>query len=225
MRVALYARVSTDVQDAEGQILQLREWAKRLNHEIYHEYVDQAVSGIKTSRPAFDEMLNDMRKFKFEGIAVVKLDRLGRSMKHIFSLFDEFNAKGVSVTCTTQPIDTNQSNPYAKITLAVLAAFAEIERDMISERTKAGMAAKRAKEGKWKQRGPDKKPRKLRGGFRKAIVYPKNESLETGAKGARLLKLICYCKGNDRIPDVENRKCLNCGKQILVEEQSKSAPL
>lgn len=173
MKVALYARVSTDVQDAQGQILQLREWAKRMNHVIYREYVDQAVSGTKQSRPAFDEMLNDMRTFKFEGIAVVKLDRLGRSMRHIFSLFDEFNAKGVSVTCTTQPIDTSNSNPYGKIILAVMAAFAEIERDMISERTKAGLAARKAK-GAWQLRGKDKGPRKLRGGFRKPKIYPKS---------------------------------------------------
>lgn len=57
MKVALYARVSTDEQDAQGQIMQLREWAKRMDHVIYKEYVDQAISGAKTSRPAFDEML------------------------------------------------------------------------------------------------------------------------------------------------------------------------
>lgn len=174
MKVALYARVSTEDQDAHGQILQLREWARRMNHVIFREYVDQAVSGTKFSRPAFDEMMNDLRTFKFEAIAVVKLDRLGRSLRHLLSLFDEFNAKGVAIICTTQPIDTSATNPLGKIIIALLGAFAEFERDLISERTKAGLAARRAR-GAWQLRGKDKKPRKLRGGFRKPIIYPKNK--------------------------------------------------
>lgn len=174
MKVALYARVSTEDQDAHGQIIQLREWSKRMNHTIIREYVDQAVSGTKFSRPAFDEMMNDMRRFKFEAIAVVKLDRLGRSLRHLLSLFDEFNAKGVAIICTTQPIDTSATNPLGKIIIALLGAFAEFERDLISERTKAGLIARKAK-GTWKMRGKDKKPRQLRGGFRKPIIYPTNE--------------------------------------------------
>ena len=174
MKVALYARVSTEDQNNEGQLIQLREWARRAGYEIYKEYADHAISGTKTSRPAFDEMLYDMRRYKFGIIAVVKLDRLGRSLKHILSLFDEFNAKGVAVVCTTQPIDTSANNPMSKVILALLGAFAELERDLISERTKAGLAARRAR-GLWKLRGRDKKPRKLRGGYRPRLKYPKNE--------------------------------------------------
>jgi DNA invertase Pin-like site-specific DNA recombinase len=185
MKVALYARVSTEEQDAHGQILQLREWARRLDHTIYREYVDQAVSGTKTSRPAFDEMLKDMRSFKFEAIAVIKLDRLGRSLRHLLSLMDEFNAKGVAVICTSQPIDTSASNPLGKIIIALLGAFAEFERDLISERTKSGLAARRSK-GAWKLRGKDKKPRRLRGGIRKPIIYPKNISLTDGRQSDSL---------------------------------------
>jgi DNA invertase Pin-like site-specific DNA recombinase len=174
MKVALYARVSTEDQSNEGQLIQLREWARRLGHEVYKEYSDHAISGTKTSRPAFDEMLYDMRRYKFSTVAVVKLDRLGRSLKHILSLFDEFNAKGVAVVCTTQPIDTSANNPMSKVILALLGAFAELERDLISERTKSGLAARRA-QGAWKLRGKDKKPRKLRGGYRPRLNYPKNE--------------------------------------------------
>lgn len=174
MKVALYARVSTEDQSTEGQLIQLREWARRLNYEIYKEYIDHAISGTKTSRPAFDEMLNDMRRYKFAIIAVVKLDRLGRSLRHILSLFDEFNSKGVAVVCTTQPIDTSANSPLGKVTLAFLGAFAELERDLISERTKAGLAARRA-QGLWKMRGKDKKPRRLTGGYRSRLKYSKNE--------------------------------------------------
>ena len=176
MKVALYDRVSTEDQSNEGQFIQLREWARRLGHEVYREYADHAVSGTKTSRPAFDEMLKDMRRYKFNCIAVVKLDRLGRSLKHILSLFDEFNAKGVAVVCTTQPIDTSANNPMSKVILALLGAFAELERDLISERTKAGLAARRAK-GQWKFRGMNKMARRLTGCIRKPMVYPKNDAL------------------------------------------------
>lgn len=174
MKVALYARVSTNEQDCENQLIQLREWAKRGGHEIYAEYSDQGISGTKESRPAFDQLLLAMRQYKFNAIAVVKIDRLGRSMKHIFSLFDEFKNKGVAVIATTQPIDTSDTNPYGKIVLAIMGAFAEIERDMISERTKAA----RARKPTWGKRGPDRKPRKKRGGFRKPYFYPN----EKGAK-------------------------------------------
>lgn len=179
MKVALYARVSTEDQSTEGQLIQLREWARRLNYEIYKEYVDHAISGTKTSRPAFDEMLDDMRKYRFSIIATVKLDRLGRSLRHILSLIDEFNAKGVGLVCTTQPIDTSAASPISKITLAFLGAFAELERDLISERTKAGLAARRAK-GAWKLRGKDKKPRRLRGGYRSRLKYPIHKAQTDG---------------------------------------------
>jgi DNA invertase Pin-like site-specific DNA recombinase len=183
LKAALYVRVSTEDQSTEGQLIQLREWARRGGHEVYKEYSDHAISGTKVSRPAFDEMLADMRRYKFNAISVVKLDRLGRSLKHILSLFDEFNAKGVAVICTTQPIDTSANNPLGKVVLALLGAFAELERDLISERTKAGLAAKRKKleeQGKsWKFRGKDKRPR-LRGGFRPRLKYPKNK-LQTDA--------------------------------------------
>jgi DNA invertase Pin-like site-specific DNA recombinase len=221
MKVALYARVSTADQDTEIQLVQLREWASRGNHEVFKEYVDEAISGTKTSRPSFDEMLKDMRQFRFQAVAVVKLDRIGRSLQHILSLFDEFNAKGVAFIATTQGIDTFQSNPMSKLFISLLGAFAEFERNLISERTKAARAGK----PNWGVRGVDKRPRKKRGGFRKPILYPTNTPLlENSGNEGRLFKLICHCRGLDRVPDVDNRKCLNCGKQILLEE-SKSAPL
>lgn len=215
MKIALYARVSTADQDTEIQLVQLREWASRLGHEVFKEYIDEAQSGTKTSRPAFDEMLYDMRQFKFSAVVVVKLDRIGRSLQHILSLFDEFNNKGVAFIAITQGIDTSASNPMSKLFIQLLGAFAEFERNLISERTKAARVGKLD----WGVRGKDKRPRKKRGVFRKPIVYPKSIPLINNSENeGRLFKLICHCKGKDQVPDVENRKCLNCGKQILLEE-------
>lgn len=166
MKLALYARVSTEDQSVENQLPILREFALRGNHEIYKEYIDQSQSGLKESRPAFDEMLKDMRQYKFNAIVVTKLDRIGRSLKHILSLFDEFNAKGVGFIATSQNIDT--TNAAGKLQMQILGAFAEFERNMISDRTKAARASKPT----WGKRGPDRKPRKKRGTFRTPLSYP-----------------------------------------------------
>ena len=166
MKVALYARVSTNEQTVEHQLTQLREFANRCGHEVYAEYIDEAQSGTKESRPAFDRMLIDMRHYKFSAIVVTKLDRIGRSLKHILSLFDEFNAKGVGFIATSQNIDT--TNAAGKLQMQILGAFAEFERNMISDRTKAARASKPT----WGKRGPDKKPRKKRGTFRTPLSYP-----------------------------------------------------
>ena len=164
MKVAIYARVSTEEQDADKQEQSLREYCIRNDHEIYAVYKDTC-SGMKTSRPAFDQLLNDLRAYKFNCVLVTKLDRIGRSLQHVLSIFDEFARKGVHFIASTQNIDT--SSPIGKFQLQMLGAFAEFERNIIAERTKEGM--KGAKNiGK---RGKDKKPRVKRGGLRKPLVF------------------------------------------------------
>jgi len=179
MRVALYARVSTNEQTVEHQLVQLREFAKRGNHEVFKEYIDEAQSGTKQSRPAFDEMLYDMRHYRFHVIVVTKLDRIGRSLKHILSLFDEFNKKGCGFIATTQNIDTLSA--AGRLQMQILGAFAEFERNLISDRTKAA----RANKPTWGKRGPDKKARKRRGNFRTPLFYPKAEEIELSKEGSK----------------------------------------
>lgn len=165
MKVAIYARVSTDEQDATTQETICREYCQRIGAEVFKVYMDTGYSGVKTSRPAFDEMLKDMRLMKFNAIMVTKLDRIGRSLQHVLSLFDEFNRKGVSFIATTQNIDT--STAAGKLQMQIIGAFAEFERNIISERTKEAIRDN-PKVGK---RGKDKTPRQKRGGLRKAGVY------------------------------------------------------
>ncbi len=160
MKVGIYARVSTEEQDANKQVDICKEWCKNNNHEVYNIYVD-VISGTISSRPQFNKLLEDMRRYKFRGIVVTKLDRIGRSLQHLLSLFDEFTKKHVEFIAITQNIDT--STATGKLQLQIMGAFAEFERNIISERTKEGMLnAKNV--GK---RGKDKKPRAKRGGLRK----------------------------------------------------------
>jgi DNA invertase Pin-like site-specific DNA recombinase len=123
------------------------------------------ISGGTTSRPAFNDLLVDMRKYRFNCIMVTKLDRMGRSLRHLLSLFDEFKKKSVHFIATTQNIDT--STAAGNLLFQILGAFAEFERNIISERTKEGLK-KAVNVGK---RGKDKKQRLKRGRLRKPLNY------------------------------------------------------
>ena len=164
MRVAIYCRVSTEDQHADKQEDICKEFCKRQGHEVSEIYKD-VISGTKESRPQFNKLLVDMRNMKFDAIMVTKLDRLGRSLKHLLSLFDEFSGKGIHFIAATQNIDTSSAS--GRLQLQIMGAFAEYERNIISERTKEGLR-KATGVGK---RGKDKKPRKRRGGLKKRISY------------------------------------------------------
>lgn len=160
MKVAIYCRVSTEEQDADKQEFICNEYCERHEHEVYKVYKD-VISGTSTSRTGFNKMLDDMRLYRFNTIMVTKLDRIGRSLSHLLSLFDEFNRKGVKFIAVTQNIDTTTA--AGKMQLQIMGAFAEFERNIISERTKEGL---RRAIGVGK-RGKDKQPRKRRGTLRK----------------------------------------------------------
>ncbi len=164
MKVAIYCRVSTEDQDADKQEDICRESCKRQGHDVYKVYKD-VISGTTTSRPNFNKLLDDMRHLKFDMIMVTKLDRLGRSLQHLLSMFDEFNSKGIHFVAATQNIDTSTSG--GRLQMQIMGAFAEYERNIISERTKEGLR-KAIGVGK---RGKDTKPRKRRGGLKKPIKY------------------------------------------------------
>lgn len=162
MKVAIYCRVSTDEQDVDKQEHQCNSYAKDRGFEVYKVYKD-IISGTTSSRPEFNKMLEDMRKREFNCIIVTRLDRMGRSLQHLLSLFNEFNNRGIQFIATTQNIDTTSAT--GKLQLQILGAFAEFERNLISERTREGL--KRAT-GVGK-RGKDKTPRKRRGGAKNSI--------------------------------------------------------
>lgn len=160
MKVAIYARVSTEEQTLSTQINICREWVEKNDHEIFKVYAD-VISGTKSSRPFFNKLLDDLRHYNFRMVVVTKLDRLGRSLQHIISVLDEFKVKSVEFVAVTQNINT--SSATGRLQWQIMGAFAEFEREIISERTKEGLRyAKNV--GK---RGRDKKPRKKRGVLRK----------------------------------------------------------
>jgi DNA invertase Pin-like site-specific DNA recombinase len=94
-RIALYARVSTNHgQDPELQVRELREYVASRGWTIIEEYIDLGVSGAKSSRPALNRLMTDAHRRRFDGILVWKLDRFGRSLRHLVNAIAELEAPG-----------------------------------------------------------------------------------------------------------------------------------
>jgi DNA invertase Pin-like site-specific DNA recombinase len=143
-RVALYARVSTNHgQDPELQLRELREYASRRSWVIIEEYVDRGVSGSKQSRPALNRLMTDAHRRKFDAVLVWKLDRFGRSLRHLVNALAELEARGVGFVSLRDNLDLG--TPSGRLMFQVIGAMAEFERSLIQERVKAGLRNAKAK--------------------------------------------------------------------------------
>ena len=143
-RVALYARVSTlNGQDPEMQLSELREYAARREWTITSEYVDQGVSGSKESRPQLNQLMADAHQRKFDAVLVWKIDRFGRSLKHLVNALADLCAYGVAFVSFRDNLDL--STPSGRLMFQIIGAMAEFERSLIQERVRAGLRNARAK--------------------------------------------------------------------------------
>lgn len=138
MKVALYARVSKsdESQDPENQLIRLRTYCKERGWEVAKEYKDEA-SGANQHRPQLDKMLREAKGNQFGLVLCVKIDRMARSVSNLYKTIDELESYGVKFECVDQAISTNTAT--GKLMLAVLAGVAEFERELIRDRTKAGL--------------------------------------------------------------------------------------
>ncbi|WP_444663983.1 recombinase family protein [Cellulomonas sp. CW35] len=134
-----YARVSTREQDPRRQVDELtRAGCERV-------WVDHGVSGAAASRPELDALLGYVRDG--DTIVVTELSRLGRTVRQLVTLVDDLGQKGVGVRSLTQAIDTTpgQGGGLGVLLLSIFAALAELEREVLIERTKSGLEAARAR--------------------------------------------------------------------------------
>lgn len=169
---AIYSRVSTTEQHPEKQVDLLKTFSYQQNIRVYKIYTD-ITTGRKDTRPQLNNMLVDMRKGLFNCIVAYKLDRVGRSLKHLITICEELNNKNVDLIISSQNIDTKTAS--GKLLFHVIGAVAEFEAELISERTKMGL--KTAKNvGK---RGKDKKPRRKSGYY---LRHQKKGGLQNAGK-------------------------------------------
>lgn len=129
-----YARVSTREQNLDMQVIALEEAGCE---KIYEE----TVSGAKSERPILENVINQLRPK--DVLIVWKLDRLGRSLKNLVELVQRLMEKEIGLCSLNDPIDT--TNPQGRLIFNIFASLAEFERDIIRERTQAGLSAARAR--------------------------------------------------------------------------------
>ena len=145
MIVAVYARVSTSDQSCEMQLHDLRQFVQKSGWQVFAEYVDTGFSGAVASRPELDRLLGDARMHRFDAVLVWKLDRWGRSVAHCVRTIQELVSLGIRFLSPTESIDTGSDSPMSRFLLHLFAAFAEMEREIIRERVRAGVRVAKAK--------------------------------------------------------------------------------
>ena len=136
MNAAIYLRVSTVDQHPETQRYDLLQLVQQRGFTIVEEYVD-TVSGVRSRRAGLDRLMNDARRGRFQVLVVWSFDRLGRSVRHFLEVLDELNHLNIEFISFRENIDT--SGPLGRAMVVILGAIAELERNLIIERVRAGM--------------------------------------------------------------------------------------
>jgi DNA invertase Pin-like site-specific DNA recombinase len=135
-RAALYLRVSTLDQHPETQLYDLRQMAAQRGFKIVEEYTD-TISGAKARRPGLDALMRDARRGRFDVLLVWASDRIARSVKHFLEVLDELNRLHIEFISFREQIDTG--GPLGRAVVVIIGAIAELERNLIIERVRAGM--------------------------------------------------------------------------------------
>jgi DNA invertase Pin-like site-specific DNA recombinase len=145
LRVALYGRVSTvdKGQDVNLQIDELRSHAGQRDWDITGIYCDIGVSGSKEIRPQFQRLMADAKQRRFDAVLVWKLDRFGRSLKHLVNALSDLDDFGVRFVSLHDGFDLTTAQ--GRLLFQIVGAMCEFERNLIRERVRAGMARAKAK--------------------------------------------------------------------------------
>lgn len=160
MKIAIYARVSTDDkgQDVENQLAVLRDWAKRIGADEVLEYKDEGISGANSNRPAFIKMRADARQNLFKGILIWSIDRFSREgISQTLSYIQELDRYGVYLRSHQESWLDTADSMIKPLLLSMWAWMASFERQRISQRIKAGIQ-RRKNLGVYKGGRPRKTP-------------------------------------------------------------------
>ena len=135
-RAVLYMRVSTVDQHPETQLHDLRQMAAQRGYQIVAEVTDK-ISGVKARRPGLDSLMRDARRGRFDVVLVWASDRIARSTRHFLEVLDELNRLNIEFVSFRESIDTG--GPLGRAIVIIIGAIAELERNLIIERVRAGM--------------------------------------------------------------------------------------
>jgi DNA invertase Pin-like site-specific DNA recombinase len=130
-------RVSTLDQHPQNQLNDLRQLAEQRGWQVVREYTDHGISGARARRPGLDQLLADARRGQFDLVAVWASDRLARSTRHFLEVLDELNHLNIEFVSLREQLDT--AGPLGRAVVIIISAIAELERNLVIERVRAGM--------------------------------------------------------------------------------------
>jgi DNA invertase Pin-like site-specific DNA recombinase len=144
-RIACYCRVSTLDQSSgmESQVRVLKQYCEQNGIKEVEFFTDEGVSGTKHSRPALDRMMSAVENDEISSVVVYSFSRFARSTTHLLNALQIFKKKNVHFVSLTEKIDTNSAVGIA--IFSILASISQLERDLIADRVKIGLANARAK--------------------------------------------------------------------------------
>ena len=150
MKVAIYARISTDNlgQDVDRQLHEVRAYCERMEYEVVDEYVDEGFARTTRNRPALDKLIKDARQRKFKLVVSDELSRFAGTPALLLNLLEELKLWNVNLVSVKEGIDT--STPMGEMVATMLSAISKMELFNISHRVKSGIAnARRKNGGEW----------------------------------------------------------------------------
>lgn len=147
MRVAIYARVSTQDQSCDLQVRDLKAYCAARKLTIFRSYIDESESGAKDSRPQLNELMADARKRKFDLVVVWRFDRFARSTKHLLLALEEFRLLGIQFISYQENIDT--SSPLGQALFTIVSAVATGARPDPGASKRGNSACPRVWEAAW----------------------------------------------------------------------------
>ena len=144
-RFALYARVSTATQEKglDAQVRALRQYCEQHNIENYELFADENQSGTKQSRPGLDRMMKAVENGEIETVVVYAFSRYARSVSHMLKGLEVMRAHKTNFVSLTEKLDLNTS--LGHVVFVIISAIAQLERDLIAERVRNGLAAAKAR--------------------------------------------------------------------------------
>ena len=131
-KVAIYARVSSDRQELEQQILTCQRFCEVKQLAVGEIYAE-TISGVSSRRKEYQRLVDDLRMFKYAGVVVFRLDRLGRNARELALLVDELESKSIRVYSVNENFDT--STAVGRAMREIIMVLAQLEREQISEAT------------------------------------------------------------------------------------------